>query len=401
MKNETYNMNDRTLRARDDSLASGTRFRRFKRAGHADHGDPAKAAEESADQNGTAFDAEASEEVTAIRPEDWMDEVRAQTAPLRNQTPASRTRREPDGRAHVQRKKAAPMPLEDPVYLPEHEDEDEAFARSLSRAVSMPDSHDQASPGMDWDDAHLATANLPAVAHDVWRHLPLVRSNLSPELLGHATGVISPLRDDPAARAFDLLRTRLVSTLKANGWRRVAVAAPTTGCGSTFVALNLALSLSRMPHSRTVLMDLNQRNPDLGPMIGVRGAADAHHLLRGQVEPEDYFLRVSDQLAVGVSDNVYPDASDLLHNPLCAVSLERMQKQLSPDVVVYDLPPILALDDLAAFLPQVDGVLLVSDGTKTTARHIADCERILRGQTELLGVVLNKARKSEAAASAA
>jgi Mrp family chromosome partitioning ATPase len=78
-----------------------------------------------------------------------------------------------------------------------------------------------------------------------------------------------------------------------------------------------------------------------------------------------------------------------------------MHEDLSPDVVVYDLPPILAQDDLAAFLPYLDGVLLIADGTKTTARHISECERILRGHTELLGVVLNKARKSEVSANAA
>ena len=48
----------------------------------------------------------------------------------------------------------------------------------------------------------------------------------------------------------------------------------------------------------------------------------------------------------------------------------------------------------AAFLPQVDGVLLVADGTRTVAEEIAACERVLDGQTQVLGVILNRARTS-------
>lgn len=70
----------------------------------------------------------------------------------------------------------------------------------------------------------------------------------------------------------------------------------------------------------------------------------------------------------------------------------RMQAALRPDVVLYDLPPLLEFDDTIAFLPQVDGVLLVADGTKTTDEDLAVCERLLEGESALLGVVLNRGR---------
>ena len=57
--------------------------------------------------------------------------------------------------------------------------------------------------------------------------------------------------------------------------------------------------------------------------------------------------------------------------------------------------PVLEYDDLTAFLPQVDGVLLVADGTQTTAAHLAACEKMLLGHTQLLGVVLNRARNAD------
>jgi MinD-like ATPase involved in chromosome partitioning or flagellar assembly len=84
--------------------------------------------------------------------------------------------------------------------------------------------------------------------------------------------------------------------------------------------------------------------------------------------------------------------ADLLHDRRTARTLDRMQDALAPDVVLYDMPAILEYDDLGAFLPQVDGVLLVADATRTLARQITECERRLEGKTHLLGIILNRTR---------
>lgn len=201
-------------------------------------------------------------------------------------------------------------------------------------------------------------------------------------------------RDGDVARAFDLLRTRLMQTLRQNGWSRIAVAAPTPGCGATFTAVNLALSLARVPGSRSILMDMNQRSPGVADALDVHGVGEMRHFLSGKVAMSQHLVRLSDTLALGLSTVPCPDSADLLHDRRTAEVLARMHTVLAPDVVLYDMPAILAHDDMGALLPQVDGVLLISDGTRTTARHIAECERVLAGQVPLLGVILNRARAS-------
>lgn len=233
--------------------------------------------------------------------------------------------------------------------------------------------------------------NLPARIEDEWIQLPLIPRGLGGPDLAHAP-LVNFHRDDPAAVAFDLLRTRLLQALRDHGWNRVAVTGPTAGCGATFTAVNLALALARIPGSRTVLMDMNLRSPGIGPALEMRGMGDMRGFLGGAVAVRDQFTRIGDTLALGLARQPEPDASERLHDPRTARSLERMMMALRPDVVIYDLPPVLAHDDLAAFLPQVDGVLLVADGTATTAAQIAACERVLDGQSRLLGVVLNRAR---------
>lgn len=203
-------------------------------------------------------------------------------------------------------------------------------------------------------------------------------------------------RETDVSRAFDLLRTRLRQTAKQHGWVNIAVTSPTAGCGNTFTAANLAASLSRVPSSRTMLMDFNMRSPGLARALDMDASetGDLRDFLAGDVAISDYILRVSDTLAVGLAGTVQTDAAEIMQDPATAVSLAEMRAALRPDIVLYDMPPLLAYDDTSAFLPQLDGVLLVSDGTQTMAKHLAECERVLDGQVPLLGVILNRARAS-------
>lgn len=232
----------------------------------------------------------------------------------------------------------------------------------------------------------------PAVA-DMWDSLALVL----PDARTHATSgapLVDYHRDHPTAKAFDLLRTRLTQALRQHGWSRIAIVAPTTGCGATFTAVNLALSLARVPGSRTVLVDLDQRKPGVAKALGLSGDWPIGEFLMGRRLMEEHMIRCSDTLALALNTQRYENASEHLHDEVACAVLEDAEEELSPDVVLYDLPAMLEYDDLAAFLPQVDGVLLIADGTKTTKAQIEECERILEGQTELLGVVLNRGRES-------
>lgn len=226
-----------------------------------------------------------------------------------------------------------------------------------------------------------------------WHELPEVKTGVHDHMLGHAP-LVEAHRDTQVAKAFDLLRTRLRQAVKQQGWTNIAVCSPTSGCGNTFSAVNLALSLSRVPKSRTVLMDLNLRNPGIGDILEMDARGAMKDYLSGDVPMLGHLARISETLAVGLNDQVDPDAAETLQDPTTIHTLERMRGALRPDIVLYDMPPLLAYDDAAAFLPQLDGVLLVSDGTQTMARHIKKCERILEGQVPLVGVILNRARAS-------
>ena len=223
----------------------------------------------------------------------------------------------------------------------------------------------------------MRAARRPTTPTDAWERIPAAsvdRRHLARQR------VITADRLDPAHVAFDVLRTRLLQALKARGWRRVAITSPTQGCGKTFVAANLAFSLARRPSSRTVLMDFDMRIPSLAAVLGVGEPGCVHAFLTGNQAAEDYLVRVRPNLAVGLNAGPVYDAAELMQEQATADALRRMQESLDPDVVLFDLPPTLACDDVIAFLPHVDCVLLVAGGGITRAEDVRRCERLFADQ---------------------
>jgi len=214
--------------------------------------------------------------------------------------------------------------------------------------------------------------------------------------------VVTAERSDPAHSAFDVLRTRLLQALSDNGWSRVAITSPTKDCGKTFTAANLAISLARQENCRTLLMDLDMRRPSLHKVMGVENPGSIGDMLRG-VQPADQHLhRLGDNdfhaghnIAFGFNEVIEPFAAELLQDPRAEQIMTDIQQTYQPDVVLYDLPPALYYDDVIAFRPQFDGVLLVLGGGLSTEKEVREVERRLGDSTPLLGMVLNKAENTD------
>lgn len=229
----------------------------------------------------------------------------------------------------------------------------------------------------------------PANPERVWESLSAVALDEA-ALIGK--GLFTNPQQSKSTGYFDILRTRLLHAMQEKGWTRLAITSPTHGCGKTFVAANLALSLARRPSSRTVLLDLELRQPGLATLFGLHDVGPIRDFLSSDQPLESHFQRVGRTLALGLNSTPMSDAAETLHEPSTASALVNMIAQLDPDMVVVDAPPVLVNDDVLALLPQVDAVLLVIDGTKTTAEEVRACERLFAGQCPLMGVVLNRAQ---------
>ncbi|THD83631.1 tyrosine-protein kinase family protein [Aliigemmobacter aestuarii] len=257
---------------------------------------------------------------------------------------------------------------------------------------------DQPGTGLDLAKARgMIVSPLPVLRprpDRVWESLTPV--TLNPDHLA-GNGLFPTPDKHGVSTYFDILRTRAMQALEERRWRRIGVTSPTHGCGKSFVAANLALSLGRLPATRSVLMDMELRNPVLSRMLGVKSPGPMRDYLTGEQPLESHFRVHGRNLALALNDQPVEGASELLLSPFTGETLAAMMEHLDPDMVVCDLPHALGNDDVIAMLPQLDAILLVTDGTMTTAEDIRRCERLFEGRMPILGVVLNRAQDRNAA----
>lgn len=250
-----------------------------------------------------------------------------------------------------------------------------------------------AAPG----DAPAAPRNLPVpvprpparTPARVWDELNAVTLDA---LRLEGNGLFAKAAAHPAAAAFDILRTRTLMAMQDRGWRRLAVASPTSGCGASLVAANLALGLARRPDARIVLVDLDLRRPGLAPLFGLLETAPLRDVLTGAAGFDGHLLRAGRTLALALNGRAETEAAELLQSADARTAMDGLVDLLDPEAVILDLPAVLGGDEVMAARGLYDAVLLVADGTRTSDAEVLACERLFEGQVPVLGVVLNRAQ---------
>ena len=211
--------------------------------------------------------------------------------------------------------------------------------------------------------------------------------------------MVAATRTDPAHVAFDVLRTRMTLALRERGWHRVGITSPTRGCGKSFTAANLAISFSRQEELRTVLMDMDLGSPTLARYLGAAGAGSISEFLSGGRSVESFFMRsapnsphIGSNLALGLNERDEMFGSELIQYPTTEMAINEVQSLLDPDVMLFDLPPVLTSDAAVAMSDQLDCILIVVSGERSKAEEIREAERIIAGSTPVMGIVMNQAQ---------
>ncbi len=230
-----------------------------------------------------------------------------------------------------------------------------------------------------------------ATASNPWQELTEV--SLDPKVL--ARNLVVAHQPGPSASSFDVMRTNLLRTLRTNGWTRVAITSPTPSCGKSTVALNLAFSLARLTDKQVLLVELDLRHPSI---VGMLGLSPDQHFIESLGEGKlDYgqIRRVGANLALALNSRSVASPAELLSAPRTADLIDEVEARLRPDVILFDMSPMLVSDDALAYLDQVDCALMVAAAEETTAAEIEKCGADLGKRTQVLGVVLNKCRYME------
>ena len=215
------------------------------------------------------------------------------------------------------------------------------------------------------------------------------------EGLMEANRIISHEMADPSHMAFNILRTKIYSVMRDNGWKSIAVSSPGVGCGKTMVSINLALSLARQTNCKTVLVDLDLRRPAVAKTLGINLQKPIFKYLIGKANIEECFVKVGENLILLLNNEPIRNSSEVMLHQRCKEIAQRLIETLAPDIILFDLPPVLSSDDTIGFLPCVDtSILVIAEGV-STYREVDECDRKLSDVQNFLGHVLNKSSDQE------
>ena len=198
---------------------------------------------------------------------------------------------------------------------------------------------------------------------------------------------------DRRSRPFNLLRSQVLKIAQSQGWKIIGVTSATPGVGKTFVACNLAASLSRIPGKRTALYDLDLRRGSVARQFGLPRVPGLQAYFAEEItSPEQTALHVRDTgLTIYPSYATGVSSAEVLAGARMRALVARMRAIGDEAIVLCDLPPAFANDDASIVLRQIDAYILVIEGGKTTARQVREAIEVLQ-PAPCLGTVLNRFR---------
>lgn len=240
---------------------------------------------------------------------------------------------------------------------------------------------------------HPAAAPVPGTVQEAWEALTQIE--LKSRTL-HRNRVVTYQGGQDSA-PFDLLRTRMLQQVRQNKWRRIAFVSPHSNCGKTTAVANLAFSLSRQPDVRTLIFDFDLRQYGLTKMLRQKPAYGMADVLEGRVSFADHARRHGRNVAFGFNLSSVRTASEILQSPKTSEFLDALQTIYQPDLMLFDMPPLMASDDNFGFLQNMDAALLMTTAEKTTMSQIDVAERQVADLTNVMGIVLNGCRYTDGA----
>lgn len=237
-------------------------------------------------------------------------------------------------------------------------------------------------------DAPPRPDQLKFAQEQLWQKLPDFKTKPNRLLRNR----VMTLEANKASAPYDVMRTNLLHEMRSKNWRRVAITSPGRQCGKTTVCLNLAYSLARQRDIRVMVVELDLRQPAIARILGIRPTTDFADVLAVKAKVGDSIQRMGDNLAFAVPKKVTRNPAELLQSVHAAHVIDAIEKRYQPDVMIFDMPPMLVADDTLAFSDQLDCALLVGAAETTSIDEIARCKQGLEDRTNLIGVILNKCR---------
>ncbi|PHQ32842.1 polysaccharide biosynthesis tyrosine autokinase [Rhodopirellula bahusiensis] len=192
----------------------------------------------------------------------------------------------------------------------------------------------------------------------------------------------------PDAEAFRLGRTMLLPDIRNGNVRAIGFTSPMQGDGKSTVVSNFAVSFSQVG-LKVLVIDADLRRPSAHRYFSLGKEDGLCDVLEGRLEiPEAIKATEADNVFVMTSGSSSQTPAELLQSQRLDEVLAVVKEDY--DLVLVDLPPVLAVSDPVVVMPRLDGGILVVKVANVRRDEVVNTlRRIDSSGGEMLGCMLN------------
>ena len=208
--------------------------------------------------------------------------------------------------------------------------------------------------------------------------------------------VVFPDEAGPAALAYKMLRTQVLRRTREHAMRCIGVVSAASGEGKTVTAINLALSLSLEPNQSVILVDFDLKRPRVAATLQLAFERGLESHFADGTPFESMWRRCAPFERLAIVPTLAPigGSSEIVAGRVTSELVRKLREVSGEPLVLFDLPPLLLSDDVLAFAPLLDGVVVVVAEEQTRREDLNRIFELLRA-TPVIGTVLNASADAE------
>jgi protein-tyrosine kinase len=204
----------------------------------------------------------------------------------------------------------------------------------------------------------------------------------------HIVCITDPLSS--ASEQFKKLKARILNeTTKQDFLNTIMVTSSDIGEGKSFVAINLAIALSKEIDHTVLLIDADLRNPSIHKYFGMEPEFGLSNYLTGKVNLADIFIKTGlGKLVLIPAGNIVDNAAELLSSEKMKLLVRDLKLRYRDRYIIFDSTPLLVTADPLMLGSYMDGIIFVIQEGRTPQKSALQSFSLMKGWN-VLGVVFN------------
>ncbi|KAF0189248.1 MAG: chromosome partitioning [Desulfobulbaceae bacterium] len=194
----------------------------------------------------------------------------------------------------------------------------------------------------------------------------------------------------PVIDSYKVLRAQILQKTREKGWNTLMITSAQPGEGKTLTAINLAITFSKECDQTVMLVDCDLKKQDVHKRFGYesgRGLGD--YLVNDADMKEIISWPGIDKMTIISGGQTIQDGTEMLGSPRMKALVQDMKVRYADRYVIYDVPCLLDRADAITFASFVDGIVIVTEAGRTSAKDVEKAMSLVPRE-KVLGFVLNR-----------